>query len=83
MGLPAHDVTVIIFATFKMCYEHFHNVKLPHHLLGKTYFWLPMSSESQAESRANFGTGPNSSPVQTSETVHILVRFQVVWRYRV
>ena len=28
MCLPAHDVTVIIFATFKMCYEHFHSTKL-------------------------------------------------------
>ena len=25
--LPAHDVTVIIFAMFKMCYEHFYNLK--------------------------------------------------------
>ena len=25
--LPAHDVTVIMAATFKMCYEHFHNGK--------------------------------------------------------
>ena len=30
MGLPAHDVTVIIFATFKMCYEYFHSTKLLH-----------------------------------------------------
>ena len=28
--LPAHDVTVIIFATFKMCYVHFHSNKLLH-----------------------------------------------------
>ena len=28
MCLPAHDVTVIIFATFKMRYEHFHSKKL-------------------------------------------------------
>ena len=28
MCLPAHDVTVIIFATFKMCYEHFHSIEL-------------------------------------------------------
>ena len=28
MCLPAHDVTVIIFVTFKMCYEHFHSAKL-------------------------------------------------------
>ena len=27
MCLPTHDVTVIIFATFKMCYEHFHSDK--------------------------------------------------------
>ena len=30
MCLPAHDVTVITFATFKMCYEHFHSTKLLH-----------------------------------------------------
>ena len=30
MCLPAHDVYVIIFATFKMCYEHFHSTKLLH-----------------------------------------------------
>ena len=28
MCLPAHYVTVIIFATFKMCYEHFRSTKL-------------------------------------------------------
>ena len=28
MCLPAHDVTIIDFATFKMCYEHFHSTKL-------------------------------------------------------
>ena len=28
MCLPAHDVTVIIFATFKMCYEHFYSTEL-------------------------------------------------------
>ena len=28
MCLPAHDVTVIIFVTFKMCYEHFHSTEL-------------------------------------------------------
>ena len=30
MCLPAHDVTVIVFVTFKMCYEHFHRTKLLH-----------------------------------------------------
>ena len=30
MCLPAHDVTVIIFATFKMCHEHFHSTKQLH-----------------------------------------------------
>ena len=30
MCLPAHDVTVIIFATLKMCYQHFHSTKLLH-----------------------------------------------------
>ena len=28
MYLPAHYVTVIIFATFKMCYEHFRSTEL-------------------------------------------------------
>ena len=28
--LPAHDVTVIISATLKMCYEHFHPAILPY-----------------------------------------------------
>ena len=28
MCLPAHDVTVIIFAMFKMCCEHFHSTEL-------------------------------------------------------
>ena len=26
----ARDITVTIFATFKMCYKHFHSTKLPH-----------------------------------------------------
>ena len=30
MCLQAHDVTVIIFATFKMCYEHCHGAKRLH-----------------------------------------------------
>ena len=30
MCLQAHDVTVIMSATFKMCYEHFHSTKLLH-----------------------------------------------------
>ena len=30
MCLPAHDVTGIIFAMFKMCYEHFHSTRLLH-----------------------------------------------------
>ena len=28
MRLPAHDVTVISFATVKMSYEHFHRTEL-------------------------------------------------------
>ena len=28
MCLPAHDVTVIISATYKMCYKHFHSTEL-------------------------------------------------------
>ena len=28
MCLSTHDVTVIIFATFKMCYEYLHSTKL-------------------------------------------------------
>ena len=30
MCLPAHDVTLIVFATFEICYEHFHSAKLLH-----------------------------------------------------
>ena len=38
MRLPAHDVTVIILATFKMCYENFHSVKLLHSAYLSQYF---------------------------------------------
>ena len=50
MYLPAHDVTVIIFATFKICYEHFHSTELLHSAylcqifdMKGTYCLLPMS----------------------------------------
>ena len=39
MFLPAHDVTVIIFATFKMCYKHFHSTKLLHSAYLSKIFW--------------------------------------------
>ena len=39
MCLPAHDVTVIIFATFKMCYEHFHSTELQYSAYLSQIFW--------------------------------------------
>ena len=36
---PAHDVTVIISATFKMCYEHFHSAKLLNSGYLRKIFW--------------------------------------------
>ena len=40
--LPAHDVTVIFPATFKMCHEHFYNLKLPYfgYLSQILWFWM-------------------------------------------
>ena len=39
MCLPAHDVTVIIFATFKMCYEHFRSTKLQYSAYWGQILW--------------------------------------------
>ena len=51
MCLPVHDVKVFIFATFKMCYDNFHNAKLLYfaylsQILIKGTFLLPMSFKS-------------------------------------
>ena len=39
MCLPAHDITVIIFATFKMFYEQFHGAKLLHFAYLSEILW--------------------------------------------
>ena len=82
MCLPAHDVTVIIFATFKMCYEHFHSTELQYSaylsqiLWYKRYLFLLPMSFNQAALRVVLKPENMSS---SSQATQIPVRFVCVY----